>query len=113
MRIFKTRSDAADAAEKGHVSIQGVVCKPSRQVKIGDVIFVKKAPVTYQYKVLMLTDKRQSASLVSQYVEDLTPESETDKLVMNRVATFGIRDRGTGRPTKKDRRSIDDFTSSL
>ena len=113
VRLFKTRALAAEACEKGHVLIGQTACKPSRQVRAGEVIAVRKAPVTYQYKVLALIDRRQPASAVSQYIDDLTPASETDKLTMARWTAFGMRDRGTGRPTKKERRSLDDFMSEF
>ena len=113
VRLFKTRSLAAEACEKGHVTVLDMVCKPSRAVKPQEVICVRKAPVVYRYRVLALTGNRLPASLVQQYIADETPQEEVDKLNMARWNTFGVRDRGTGRPTKKDRRSLDDFMSDL
>lgn len=107
VRIFKTRSQAAEACKKGRVLIDEVQVKPSRVLKVGEIVFVKRPPVTYQYKVLGLLGKRQSASVAADYVEDITPDEEKVKLEMKKYTGFEIRDRGVGRPTKKQRRLID------
>lgn len=112
VRLYKTRSLAAEACEKGHVTVQDMACKPSRTVKVQEVICVRKTPVTYRYRVLALTGNRLPASQVPQFIADETPQEELDKLIMARYS-FGVRDRGTGRPTKKDRRSLDDFMSDM
>lgn len=107
IRAYKTRADATDACKGNKVHINGIDVKPSRSVKPGDIITVRKNDVTYTYKVLEPVEKRQGAKLVSQFAENLTPQEELDKL--NRpVETFFLkRDRGTGRPTKKERREMD------
>ncbi len=107
VRIFKTRSQAADACKKGKILIDEVPVKPSRIIKKGEIVFVKNPPVTYQYKVLGLLGNRQSAKIVVDYVEDVTPEEEKEKLEIKRFTGFEIRDRGIGRPTKRERRLID------
>ena len=107
VRVFKTRSDAADAIRNNRVLVNDAYAKPSREVKQGDVIAVKKQPVTYQYKVLELVSSRQGAKNVPQYCLNITPQEELDKLTITRETVFVFRERGTGRPTKKERREID------
>ena len=107
VRVFKTRSDAADAIRNNRVLVNDAYAKPSREVKQGDVIAVKKQPVTYQYKVLELVSSRQGAKNVPQYCLNITPQEELDKLTIPRETVFVFRARGTGRPTKKERREID------
>ena len=117
IRVFKTRTDATDACKGGKVKIGTVNAKPSRDVQVGEVIAVRKGAVTFTYKVLQLVDHRLGAKLVPDYAENLTPESEIEKLRAPVESFFLTRDRGTGRPTKKDRREIEqiwdaiDFTS--
>lgn len=113
VRIFKTRSQAADACKKGRVLIDDVQVKPSRVIKVDEIVFIKRPPVTYQYKVLGLLGKRQSASIAADYVEDITPEDEKMKLEIKKYTGFEIRDRGVGRPTKKQRRLIDDLKRKI
>ncbi len=113
IRVYKTRSEATDACNGGKVRLNGTDPKPSKPVKPGDVIVVRKGAVTYTYKVLELIDKRQGARLVPQYAENLTPQEELDKLHAPVETFFLKRDRGTGRPTKKDRRQMDDLWDSL
>lgn len=113
VRIFKTRSQAAEACKKGRVLIDDVQVKPSRIIKPGEIIFVKRPPVTYQYKVLGLLGKRQSAKIASEYVEDITPDEEKIKLEMKKHTGFEIRDRGVGRPTKKQRRLIEELKRKI
>jgi len=111
VRIFKTRSIAIDAIKMGRVTIRGQKVKASRTVKVGEVIEVKKPPVTYSFKVLALTESRMGAKLVPGFMENVTPKEQMDLLEMNRVAGFIDRAKGMGRPTKKDRRDIDDFNT--
>ncbi len=113
VRIFKTRSDAADAVRNNKVMINNSLCKPSREVKVGDCISVKKMPVTYQYKVLDLVSSRQGAKNVEPYCINITPQEELDKLNAPRETIFVSRDRGTGRPTKKERRDIDELMDDI
>ena len=113
IRAYKTRSEATTACNGGKVRLNGADVKPSKAVKVGDVIVVRKGPVTYTYKVLALVDKRQGPKLVPQYAENLTPQEELDKLRAPVETFFLKRDRGTGRPTKKDRRQMDDLWESL
>ncbi len=107
VRVFKTRSDAADAIRNNRVLVNDAYAKPSREVKEGDIISVKRMPVTYSYKVLALVSSRQGAKNVPQYCLNITPQEELDKLTVPRETIFVFRERGTGRPTKKERREID------
>ena len=111
MRIYKTRSIAADACKCGRIKMNGIEVKPSRSFKIGDVFTVRKGPVTYTYRVLQLSANRLSAKLVPSYIEDITPPEQKEILELARYAAQSGRDRGTGRPTKKDRREIEQFIS--
>ena len=107
VRIFKTRSDAADAIRHNRVLVNDAYAKPSREVKVGDRITVKRERVTYSYKVLDLVSSRQPAKNVPMYCLNCTPQEELDKLNVPRETIFVFRDRGAGRPTKKERRDID------
>ncbi len=111
MRIYKTRSIAADACKNGRISMNGVQLKPSRMFKVGDVFHVRKGPVTYTYRVLQLTENRLGAKLVPEYMRDETSPQQLEILELARMAGNGGRDRGMGRPTKKDRREIEVFMS--
>ncbi len=113
VRIFKTRSDAADAVRTNKVTVNGAYAKPSREVKIGDRIEVKRQQVTYSYKVLDLVSSRQSAKNVPDYCLNTTPQEELDKLNVPRETIFVFRDRGTGRPTKKERRDLDELMEGI
>ena len=113
IRVYKTRSEATDACNGGKVRLNGIDSKPSKAVHPGDVIVIRKGAVTYTFKVLALVDKRQGAKLVPQYAENLTPQEELDKLRAPVETFFLKRDRGTGRPTKKDRRQMDSLWDSL
>ena len=108
-RIFKTRSIATDACKNGRVMMDGVKLKPSRMIKEGDTIQVKKPPVTYTFKVKQAIQNRVGAKLVPDVLENLTTPDPMELLEMNRISGFVNRAKGTGRPTKKDRRSIDEF----
>lgn len=107
VRIFKTRSDAADAIRNNKVTVNGAYAKPSREAKIGDRVEVKRAMITYTYLITELIANRQPAKNVPQYCQNITPQSELDKLNIPRETIFVFRERGTGRPTKKERREID------
>ena len=107
VRIFKTRSDAADAIRHNRVLVNDAYAKPSREVKVGDHITVRRERVTYSYKVLDLVSSRQPAKNVPTYCLNCTPQSELDKLNVPHETIFVFRERGMGRPTKKDRRNID------
>ena len=108
-RIFKTRSIAADAIKNGRVTIQGVNVKPSRMVKVGEVVSVRKPPVTYSFKILQTIEQRVGAKLIPGIYENVTPPDQYELLEMNRISGFVNRQRGTGRPTKKERRALDEF----
>ncbi len=108
-RIFKTRSIAANAIKNGRVTIGGVNVKPSRMVKVGEVVSVRKPPVTFSFKILKTIEQRVGAKLLSEIYENVTPEEQYQLLEMNRISGFVDRQKGTGRPTKKERRVLDDF----
>lgn len=112
-RIFKTRSIAADACKNGRVSVNGVLVKPSRMVKAGDTVAVRKPPVTYSFKILQPIEQRVGAKLLPDIYENVTTPDQYELLEMNRISGFVDRARGTGRPTKKDRRSLDAFISEM
>ena len=109
-RIFKTRTIAADACKKNRVMIGGVNMKPSRMVKVGDIIQVRKPPITYSFEVLALTDRRMGAKLVPNYLKNVTTPDQYEILEMNKISGFVDRAKGLGRPTKKDRRELEQFT---
>lgn len=113
IRAFKTRTEAADACKGGKVKVGEVNAKPSRDVETGDILTVRKGIVSYTYKVIQPTEHRVGASLVPQFAENLTPEEELDKLKAPVETFFVTRDRGTGRPTKKDRRDIERLWDAL
>lgn len=108
-RIFKTRSIAADACKNRRVMLGGVTVKPSRTVKVGDVVSVKKPPVTYSFKVLKTIEQRVGAKLLPEIYENVTDPKQYELLEMSRISGFVDRARGTGRPTKKERRALDAF----
>ena len=108
-RIFKTRSIAADACKNGRVTIGGMNVKPSRPVKCGEVVSVRKPPITYSFRVLQCIEQRVGAKLVPEVYENVTDPKQYEMLEMSRISGFVDRQRGTGRPTKKDRRAMDAF----
>ena len=112
IRVYKTRTDATDACKGGKVRVNGADIKPSKLVKVGDTVVARKGAVTYTYKVIQLIDKRQGAKLVPNYAENLTPPEELAKLRAPVETFFLKRDRGAGRPTKKDRRQMEDLWSN-
>ena len=111
-RIFKTRTLAAAACKKGQVSVGGAQMKPSRMVKVGDVINVRKPPITYSFRILQAIEHRVGAKLIPEILENVTAPEQYELLEMNRISGFVGRARGTGRPTKKERRALDDFADS-
>ena len=113
MRIYKTRSIAADACKNGRITMDGVQLKPSRTFHVGDVFNVRKGPITYTYRVLQLSENRLGAKLVPEYLRDCTAPEQLELLELARLAGQSGRDRGTGRPTKKDRRDIETFFDEL
>lgn len=113
VRVFKTRTDATDACKGGKIRVNGADVKPSKAIKPGDIITARKGAVTYTYKVIAPVEKRQGAKLVPQYAENITPEEELAKLKAPVETFFLKRDRGTGRPTKKDRRQMESLWDSL
>lgn len=108
-RIFKTRSIAADACKNGRVTIKGINVKPSHTIKAGEVVSVKKPPITYSFEVLQTIEKRVGAKLVPEVYKNVTDAKQYELLEMSRISGFVDRARGTGRPTKKDRRQLDAF----
>lgn len=108
-RIFKTRSIAATACKNGRVTINGVNLKPSHMIKAGETISVKKPPITYSFKVLSCIEQRVGAKSIPQVYENVTDAKQYELLEMSRISGFVDRARGTGRPTKKERRSLDAF----
>ncbi len=113
IRVFKTRSDAADACNGNKVKLNSTAAKPSKAVKCGDILEVRRGSAILSYKVLQLTESRMGAALVPQYAEDRTPESELEKLHAPRETIVFQRDKGSGRPTKKDRRQLDGLMDNL
>ena len=111
-RIFKTRSIAADACKNGRVTMNGSRVKASHMVKEGDVVEVRKPPVTYSFRILKAIEKRVGAKMLNEIFENITPPDQYELLEMNRVAGFIDRARGTGRPTKKERRALDNFNDT-
>ena len=111
-RIFKTRTIASDACRKNRVSVGGIAVKPSRMIKPGDVISVRKPPVTYSFQVVDVTERRMGAKSVPQYLRNITPPEQYELLEMNKISGFVDRARGLGRPTKKDRRELEQFTDA-
>jgi ribosome-associated heat shock protein Hsp15 len=113
VRVYKTRSIASDACRRGRIIINSIQVKPSRSVFKEEIITVKKLPVIYTYRVIEPIENRVSAKLVAKYIEDLTPAEEIIKLNIRHSGFTGYREKGTGRPTKKDRRNIDRFTGDI
>jgi ribosome-associated heat shock protein Hsp15 len=112
-RIFKTRTIAADACKNGRVTIEGVNVKPSRMVKVGETVSVRKPPITYSFRILKTIEQRVGAKLLPEIYENVTAPEQYELLEMTRISGFVDRARGTGRPTKKDRRSLDAFINDM
>ena len=113
VRIYKTRSEATEACNGNKVRLDGVPVKPGKAIKAGEVIEVHKGPATLTYKVLQLNSNRMGAQLVPEYLEDLTPESERSKFHVPKETIVLHREKGSGRPTKKDRRSLEALMDML
>jgi ribosome-associated heat shock protein Hsp15 len=111
-RIFKTRTIAADACKKKRVLVGGMSVKPSRMIRTGEVIAVHKPPVTYSFRVLGLTGNRMAAKLVPQYLANITPPEEYELLELSKISGFVNRAKGLGRPTKKERRDLEQFADA-
>ena len=112
-RIFKTRSIAADACKNGRVTIGGVNVKPSHMVKVGETVSVRKPSITYSFRILKTIEMRVGAKLLPEIYENVTAPEQYELLEMTRISGFVDRARGTGRPTKKDRRSLDAFINEM
>lgn len=112
-RIYKTRSIAVDAIKNGRVTIDGINVKPARMVKAGDVVSVRKPPITYSFKILQPIEQRVGAKLIPEIYENVTDPKQYELLEMSRISGFANRAKGTGRPTKKDRRDLDEFTQDV
>ena len=113
VRVFKTRSIATDACKKGRISIAGVTVKPSRAIRVGEVITVRKPPIEYSFRVVQLLGSRVGAKRVAEFMENVTPREQYELLELQRVSGFVDRAKGLGRPTKKDRRDLDQFAEDL
>lgn len=113
VRIFKTRTLASEACKKGRVVIGGQTVKPSRVLRVGEVIVVRKPPVEYSFRVLALLNNRVGAKLVSEYMENVTPREQYELLELQRISGFVDRAKGLGRPTKKERRDLEQFAENL
>ena len=110
-RIFKTRTIALEECKKSRVIVNDTPAKPSRMIKVGDIVQVRKPPVTYSFRVLDITSNRVGAKLVPQYLENITPPEQYEILELQKISGFIDRARGTGRPTKKERRELEGFMS--
>ena len=117
MRIFKTRTIATEACKKGRVTIgsgdSAVIAKPARMIKVGDIVNIRKPPVTYSFRVLSLTENRLGAKLVPEYMENITPQSQYDLLEVVKISGFVDRRKGLGRPTKREGRELSKFTENI
>ena len=112
-RIYKTRSMAAEACKNGRVTLQGRRLKPSHAVKEGDIVEVRKPPVTYRFRIKQTIEHRVGAKLLPEILENITPPEQYELLEMSRISGFIDRAKGTGRPTKKERRDLDQFTTPV
>ena len=110
VRIYKTRSIASEACKKGHISIGDRTAKPAHNIRVGDIVNVKKSPITYSFRVLKCAENRVGAKLVPELMENITSQEQYEILEMSKISGFIDRQRGTGRPTKKERRDLDIFT---
>ena len=113
VRIFKTRSIATDACKKGRVAVGGPVVKPSRMIHVGDIVSVRKPPIEYSFRVIQLLGSRVGAKRVEEFMQNVTPREQYELLELQRVSGFVNRAKGLGRPTKKDRRDLDQFAEEL
>ena len=113
VRIYKTRSIASTACSGGKVKIVGNSVKPSRMIQINEIVSVRKRYITFRYQVLGLLEKRVSAKMLNEFVLDITPEEEKIKMKINLSIPSRQREKGSGRPTKKERRNLDNIRSKL
>ena len=113
VRIFKSRTLAVEACKKNRVMIDNIAVKASRSIRVGDIIQVKKPPVVFSFKVLKLAEKRMGAKLVPEFMENVTSPDQYEILELNKLSGFVDRQRGAGRPTKKDRRDMENFTGNI
>ena len=113
VRIFKTRSIATDACKKGRGAVGGTVVKPSRMIHVGDIVSVRKPPIEYSFRVIQLLGSRVGAKRVEEFMQNVTPREQYELLELQRVSGFVDRAKGLGRPTKKDRRDLDQFAEEL
>ena len=113
VRVFKTRSIATEACKKGRISIAGVTVKPSRTIRVGEVVTVRKPPIEYSFRVVQLLCSRVGAKRVAEFMENVTPREQYELLELQSVSGFVDRAKGLGRPTKKDRRDLDQFAEDL
>ena len=113
VRIYKTRSIAAEACKKGRVLLNGTQAKPAHTVKEGDVVSVKKPPITWSFRVKQAIEKRVGAKLVADMMENVTTPDQLELLEVSKISGFINRAKGTGRPTKKERRELEDFTDPV
>lgn len=113
VRVFKSRTLAVETCKKNRVMIDNISVKASRTIKVGDVVQVKKPPVVFSFKVLKLADKRMGAKLVPEFMENVTSPDQYEILELNKISGFVDRQRGAGRPTKKDRRDLESFTGNI
>lgn len=113
VRLFKTRSKAADACKKNKVTVDGVAVKPSRMVKVGDVIRIRKGPVTCSFEVLAIAHNRMGAKLVADFCKNVTTKDQLELIEMQRLAATSRRQKGLGRPTKKERRDLESYAEEL
>jgi len=113
VRIYKTRTDATEACRSGRIRINEIQAKPSKDIKPGDIISVRRANIHFTYRVIADVERRQPAKIVAQYIDNITPQEELDKLNLPKESFFISRERGTGRPTKKERRDIDELFDNL
>jgi len=109
VRLYKTRSLASEECRKGKVTIGGMNVKPSRELNVGEIIQLRRPPITRSYKIVALTENRMAAKLVPEFLVETTPASELEILEVQKKMSVYNRERGTGRPTKKERRDLDDF----
>jgi ribosome-associated heat shock protein Hsp15 len=113
VRIYKTRTDATEACRSGRIRINEIQAKPSKEIKPGDIISVRRGNIHFTYRVIADVERRQPAKMVAQYIDNITPQEELDKLNLPKESFFISRERGTGRPTKKERRDIDELFDNL
>lgn len=113
VRLFKTRSTAAEACKKGRISVNGAQAKAAHTVKVGDEVSVRKPPITYTFRIKQAIEKRIGAKLVTEMLDNITAPDQMELLEMSKISGFVNRAKGTGRPTKKDRRELEDFTQPV